>query len=68
MDVSALSREEQLELLDQLWGEVGHDPRALPLSEAHREELDRRLDELEVDGPIGIPWDDLVARIRAQAR
>lgn len=68
MNVSELSREEQLALLDQLWCEIGHDPAALPLGKAHREELDRRLDELEVDGPIGIRWDELVARVRAQPR
>src|SRR5947208_14116390 len=26
--------------------------------------LDRRLDELEAEGPVGIPWDEVLSRIR----
>ncbi len=68
VDVSVLSDEERLDLLDRLWESVGRDPRALPLSHAQRTELDRRLDELEAEGPVGIPWDEVVAQIRARAR
>ena len=68
VDISTLSRDEQLELLDQLWQSLGRDPAALPLTQAHRQELDRRLDDLEEEGPVGIGWDDLVEQIRARAR
>ena len=68
VDVSLLSEEERLELLDRLWESVGRDPRALPLSAAQRGELDRRLNDLELEGPVGIPWDEVVAQIRARAR
>lgn len=47
---------------------LGRDPKVLPLTEAHREELDRRLDDLEAEGPVGIPWDELVDQIRARSR
>ena len=26
--------------------------------------LDRRLDDLEAEGPVGIPWDEVLSRIR----
>jgi putative addiction module component (TIGR02574 family) len=68
VDVSVLSDEERLDLLDRLWESMGRDPRALPLSAAQREELDRRLDDLEAEGPVGISWDEVVAQIRARAR
>jgi putative addiction module component (TIGR02574 family) len=68
VDVSLLSEDERLDLLDRLWESLGRDPHALPLSAAQRVELDRRLDDLEKEGPIGIPWDDVVAQIRARAR
>lgn len=68
MDISQLTRDEQFDLLDQLWEHLGRDPKALPLSDAQRQELDRRLDDLETDGPVGIPWDELVAQIRARSR
>jgi putative addiction module component (TIGR02574 family) len=68
VDVNALSRDEQLELLDQLWKSLGRDSEVLPLTQDHRQELDRRLDDLEGDGPVGIAWDDLVDQIRARPR
>lgn len=68
VDINQLSRDEQLELLDQLWQSLGRDPGVLPLTPAHRQELDRRLDDLEEEGPIGIAWDDLVEQIRARSR
>jgi putative addiction module component (TIGR02574 family) len=68
VDVSLLSEDERLDLLDRLWESLGRDPRALPLSTAQRAELDRRLDDLENEGPVGISWDEVVAQIRARAR
>jgi putative addiction module component (TIGR02574 family) len=68
VDISKLSRDEQLELLDQLWQSLGRDPGILPLTQAHRQELDRRLDDLDEEGPVGIAWDDLVEQIRARSR
>ncbi|MBM4265528.1 MAG: hypothetical protein FJ144_02755 [Deltaproteobacteria bacterium] len=68
VDISTLSRDEQLALLDQLWQSLGRDPGVLPLTEAHRQELDRRLDDLEEEGPVGIGWDDLVEQIRTRSR
>jgi putative addiction module component (TIGR02574 family) len=66
LDVSRLSREEQFDLLDQLWEVLGRDPKALPLSDAQRAELDRRLDDLEAEGPVGLGWDEVVAHARAR--
>lgn len=68
VDIDSLSRDEQLALLDELWERLARDPGVLPLSDAHRRELDRRLDELEEEAPDGIDWDDLVARIRSRPR
>jgi putative addiction module component (TIGR02574 family) len=68
VDINKLSRDEQLELLDQLWESLGRDPGILPLTQAHRQELDCRLDDLEQEGPVGIAWDDLVEQIRARSR
>jgi len=68
MDVSHLSRDEQIKLLDQLRHEVGDDPRALPLSDVHRAVLDDRLDDLEREGAFGICWGEVVSQIRARSR
>ena len=43
-------------------------PEFVPLTSAQREELDRRLDELDRDGPVGIPWQEVLGQIRSRAR
>jgi len=66
IDISRLSPEERLELLEQLWDSLSSAPEAVPLTDAQRAELDRRLDEIDQDGPIGIPWDEVMRRIRSR--
>jgi putative addiction module component (TIGR02574 family) len=36
------------------------------LSDAQTVELDRRLDELEAEGPVGLTWDEVLAHVRAR--
>jgi len=67
IDISRLSPEERLELLEQLWDSLSSTPEAVPLTDAQRQELDRRLDEIDRDGPTGIPWDEVMRRIRSRA-
>ena len=68
IDIARLSFEERLRLLDELWDSLSRTPEAIPLTSAQREELDRRLDELDRQGPVGIPWEDVLRRIRERAR
>lgn len=68
LNLSALNRDEKLELIDRLWESLGEDPEALPLTSSQREELDCRLDKLEAEGPIGLSWDEVVAQVRARSR
>lgn len=64
LKIDDLSAEERLDLLERLWDSLSERPDDVPLTAAHREELDRRLEELERDGPCGIPWDEVVRQIR----
>jgi putative addiction module component (TIGR02574 family) len=66
--IAELSPEERLRLLEQLWESLSQTPEAIPLTSAQREELDRRLDELDRDGPVGIPWEEVLGRIRSRAQ
>ena len=43
-------------------------PEEIPLTEAQRTELDRRLDDLEADSDLGIPWEEVLRRIRGRSR
>ena len=61
VDVARLSREQQLERLDELWEALA----ALPLTDEQRRDLDNRLDSLEAEGPTGLTWDETLARVRS---
>jgi putative addiction module component (TIGR02574 family) len=65
VDIAKLSPEERLELLEQLWDSLS--PEAVRMTDAQTEELDRRLDELDREGPAGIPWHEVLDRIRNRA-
>jgi len=66
IDIATLSPEERLKLLEQLWDSLSSSPSAVPLTKPQREELDRRLDELEREGPVGIPWEEVHRRISSR--
>jgi len=68
LDIASLTPEERLSLLEELWNSLAAKPAAIPLTHAQRAELDRRLDELEAEGPVGIPWDEVLSRIRSRGR
>jgi putative addiction module component (TIGR02574 family) len=66
-EIAALRPEERLELIGQLWDSLAATPEAIPLTADQRQELDARLDAIEREGPNGIPWDEVLRRIRANS-
>jgi putative addiction module component (TIGR02574 family) len=68
IDIASMTPAERLSLLEELWDSLASEPEGVPLTSAQRAELDRRLDELDADGPVGIPWDEVLSRIRSRGR
>lgn len=66
VDIGRLTPEERLELLGAIWDSLS--PENVPFDATQREELDRRLDELEQDRELGIPWQEVMRRIRERTR
>jgi putative addiction module component (TIGR02574 family) len=66
IDIARLSPEQRLELLEQIWDSLATNPESVPVTAAQREELERRLDELDRVGPVGIPWDEVLRKVRGQ--
>lgn len=66
LDIASLTPEERLELLEELWDSLAATPGSAPLTNTQRAELDRRLDDLEREGPVGIPWEGVISRIRGR--
>ena len=66
INVDELSSEERLDLIEKLWDSLGEDD--VPLTDAQRQELDRRLDRLDREGPVGVPWEDVRAQMRGSSK
>jgi len=64
IEIAKLTPAERLQLVEELWDSLCDTPEAVPLTEAHRAELDRRLNDLEQEGPTGILWEEVVRCIR----
>lgn len=61
VDIARLTPAERLRLLEALWDSLSDDD--VPLTSAQRKELDRRLDDLDREGPRGIPWEEVLDRL-----
>ena len=61
LDLSSLTPDEKLELIDDLWGSLN--PEDFALTAEQQAELDRRLDRLDREGPIGNSWETVRAKM-----
>ena len=64
-DVLRLSMPERIQLVEDIWDSIAAVPEAMPLTDAQRAELDRRLEAYHCDPASGAPWDELRERIRS---
>ncbi len=58
-----LSVAERIQLVEDLWDSIAADPESLPLTEAQKAELDRRLEEHHADPDSAIPWEAVRERL-----
>lgn len=70
VNLDDLTPEEQLDLLEEIWDRLSQHPAGIPLSDARRSELDRRLDALEANiragRPPGRPWGGVRERLKSR--
>ena len=64
-DAKTLSVAERIELAEAIWDTVAEDAgiEILPVSEAHRQELDRRLEDLDENPSAGSSWEEVRSRL-----
>jgi len=62
-DFSKLCIAERIQLAEDLWDSIPTDAAEIPLTEAQKAELDRRLEELEHDPDAGESWEVVRARL-----
>ena len=69
-EIFKLTAAERLELVEELWDSIAaeRENEPFPLSEAQREELDRRLRELDEHPERARPWEEVRERLWARKR
>jgi len=65
LGINRLSEEERLQLADEIYESVGDERKLPPLSDAHRRELDERLERLDAGTVKSSPLDEVRARLQA---
>ena len=56
---------ERLEPVESIWDSIAEFPEAIELTEAQKQELDRRLESYKEDSNAGVPWPELRSRLLA---
>ena len=59
--------DQRLRLVQALWDSIVRDPSTLPLTDAERTELDRRLEDFKRNPSSGSSWEEVKARLLKNA-
>jgi putative addiction module component (TIGR02574 family) len=65
-EASKLSPQDRVKIAEALWQSAWDEQAALPLSDAQRDELDRRLAEYEKNPEAGSSWEEVRVRLEAK--
>jgi putative addiction module component (TIGR02574 family) len=64
LGLDRLSLAERILLVEELWDSIAAEPGAVQLTEAHEQDLQRRLDAYRDDPKAGSPWGAVKARLQ----
>jgi putative addiction module component (TIGR02574 family) len=64
--ILALTPEERISLIDDIWSSLPAGAKEWPLSEQQRVELDHRLEEAGRTPGVGNSWEEVEAAVRAK--
>jgi putative addiction module component (TIGR02574 family) len=65
-EILKLPVDERIQLVEEIWDSVVAQPDALELTDAQRQELERRLRKAEQDPEGGIAWEELEAELTGE--
>lgn len=63
VEISQLSIAERIQLAEDLWDSILEQQDALPLTDAQKQELDRRLERYQQDPMTGSTWEEVKQRL-----
>ena len=66
-EILQLTVAERIQLAEDIWDSITAFPEAIPLTDAQKEELDRRLRAYAENPNEGISWDELKNKLRKSA-
>ena len=64
--IDKLSDEEKLGLVEEIWESMEEPVKGMSLTEAQKQELDRRVAHYEAQPESALTWDELKQRVRAK--
>ena len=68
LGIDRLSVDERLALVEDIWDTIAADSGALPLTDAQRAELDRRIAAHEASPEDVVPWEEVRASIAGRLK
>jgi putative addiction module component (TIGR02574 family) len=63
LGIDRLGIEDRLALVEEIWDSIAADSPAVPLTDAQRAELDRRIADHEANPGDVVPWEEVKASI-----
>ncbi len=63
LGIERLGIEERLTLVEELWDSIAADGSAVPLTQAQRDELGRRIADHEANPDDVVPWEEIKTSI-----
>ncbi len=63
LGIDQLSVADRIALVQEIWDSIAATPEEVPLTEAQKQEFDRRLAELEANPNNVLTWEEIKARV-----
>ena len=63
-EIKKLSVPERIQLVTEIWESIAAVPEDVPVSDAQREELRRRVQAYRDNPSDGVPWEEVKSRMR----
>jgi putative addiction module component (TIGR02574 family) len=66
LGIDQLSMAQRILLVEEIWDSIAAEKEEVPITEAQRQDLQRRLAAYEANPKAGSSWDEVKARLRGQ--